>query len=414
MIGDRMDGMDATGARSALPVRPRVLEGARRFYNETIADEWGARRAYRGRIAALIFVVFLFKPVYSTITSDRPVAQIFFILAGLAAFGACFLAVIWRNTPLVHSNQAPWLTLFGIAVGTALLPYMGDGWLAFLSLYAVSMLIFNFGRRYWRYFVIGAPLVDVIVSYGVQHNSMSTALGVAAQTFLIALIQAAFFSQIRAKVELRQARADLARMAVIEERLRISRDLHDILGQRLSALSLKAEVAARLTGRDPDRAAREMGEVADIARAALADVRDTVSGYRSVSLESEVETARALLTAADVAFASTLAPLPPEIDECAGWLVREAVTNVIRHAAARNCAVKVIGTPSLATVEVSDDGGIELARRGREQDPLMDVVYGNGLTGLSERVNALGGTLTTRRGAGWFTVRAAFHLPVPA
>ena len=89
------------------------------------------------------------------------------------------------------------------------------------------------------------------------------------QTLLIGAVQAAFYQQIRAKVELRRARADLARLAVTEERLRIARDLHDILGQRLSAVSLKAELAARLVERDPDRAAAEMGEVAAVARAAL-------------------------------------------------------------------------------------------------------------------------------------------------
>src|SRR5262249_14317387 len=154
--------------------------------------------------------------------------------------------VIWRNTPLHHSNRAPYATIIGIAVGASLVPALGSGWLTGLSVYAVSLLGFNFGRRVWPYILITVPLADIIVVYVIQRGSFGSALELAGQTFLIGLIQVAFFAQIQAKVELRQARADLARLAVSEERLRISRDLHDILGQRLSALSLKAEVAARL------------------------------------------------------------------------------------------------------------------------------------------------------------------------
>lgn len=405
-----MNGMDVTQPSQALPARPGLLSEVRRLYTETFLDDWSVRRAYRGRVVALVFLLFLISPVKFIVHRHFPVWHTTLVLATLATFGACFVTVVWKNTPLLHTNKAPYATAIGIAAGAALIPVMGSGWLTGLSIYAVSMLIFNCDRRLWKYVLVGVPVVDIVVMYGIQRTSLGSALETAGQTFLIGLIQAAFFGQIKAKVELRQARADLARLAVIEERLRISRDLHDILGQRLSAVSLKAEVASRLAHRDPDGAAREMGEVADVARAALSDVRETVSGYRSVCLASEIETARALLTAADVQFTASVQPLPAEIDECAGWMLREAVTNVIRHATAANCVVRVISAPSSAMIEVSDDGGVELMRRGRDQDRLADVVYGNGLTGLSERINAKGGTLVTRRERGWFTVRAAFDL----
>lgn len=405
-----MNGMDVTQPSQALPARPGLVSEVRRLYTETFLDEWGARRAYRGRVVALVFLLFLISPVKFIVHQHLPPWPTALALAALATFGGCFVTVVWKNTPLLHSNKAPYATAIGIAVGSALIPVMGTRWLAGLSIYAVSMLIFNCDRRQWKYVLVGVPIVDIVVMYGIQRTSLGSALGTAGQTFLIGLIQAAFFGQIRAKVELRRARADLARLAVIEERLRISRDLHDILGQRLSAVSLKAEVASRLAHRNPDAASREMGEVADVARAALSDVRETVSGYRSVALASEIETARALLTAAKVQFTASIQPLPAAIDECAGWMVRETVTNVIRHARAANCVVRVISAPGSAMIEVSDDGGVELMHRTRDQDRLSEVIYGNGLTGLSERVNAKGGTLVTRRERGWFTVRATFEL----
>jgi two-component system, NarL family, sensor histidine kinase DesK len=273
-------------------------------------------------------------------------------------------------------------------------PLLGTAWLASFSTYVVAMLLFNCPGRFWAPIVFGMPAATLLLGWAaVAGHRVPWVTGV--QTLLIGAFIAAFYRQIRAKIELNRARAELARLAVSEERLRIARDLHDLLGQRLSAVSLKAELAARLVARDPDAAVAEMTSVAEVARAALEDVRRTVSGYRSVSLAGEVETARALLTAADVRLVTDLPadPLPEPIEECAAWVVREATTNVVRHAAARTCRIAARSQ----AVEVRNDG----------RTP-VDVVAGSGLSGLAERVAAAGGTLWTGAEGEWFVVRASF------
>jgi two-component system sensor histidine kinase DesK len=185
---------------------------------------------------------------------------------------------------------------------------------------------------------------------------------------------------------------------VSEERLRIARDLHDVLGHRLAAIALKSDLARRLLPGDPDRAATEMAEAGAVAREALDEVRATVSGFREASLAGELGTARALLVAAGVE-PVVLAPdreLPRAAAEVAGWVVREGVTNVVRHAHASRVRIKVVaGDP--VVVEVADDG------RGLS-DP--GVCRGNGLTGLTERVSAAGGRLEVGAVDGMFRLRA--------
>jgi two-component system sensor histidine kinase DesK len=288
-----------------------------------------------------------------------------------------------------------------VAIGLGLVAGGVDG-LTSLSILTIAMLLFNFGHRVWLPIVAAVPVGAVIVDVVIVGDPFRDAVELAVPILLVGVVQAAFYQQIRAKVELTRARTDLARLAVSEERLRIARDLHDILGQRLSAVSLKAELAARLVERDPTRAATEMGEVAAVARGALSDVRDTVSGYRALTLATEIETARALLIAAGVSVDVACGgdPLPGPLDECAGALVREAVTNVIRHAGAGRCAIRIRRESGAVVVEVRDTG------TGTAGPITAGLTYGNGLTGLVERVERVGGVLWIGRERDQFVVRA--------
>ncbi|OYN92761.1 hypothetical protein CGZ91_00820 [Parenemella sanctibonifatiensis] len=185
--------------------------------------------------------------------------------------------------------------------------------------------------------------------------------------------------------ELRSVRAENALLAVAAERERIGRDLHDLLGHSLTAVAVKAGLARRLAQQDPAAAEREMAEVESLARDALIDVRATVTGMREVRLPHELTTARAVLEAADVAV--TISPTVPDLteerSELLGWAVREAVTNVVRHADARHCSIEVTDTG----VRIRDDGqGIRAAA-------------GNGLRGLQERLEAAGGSLSLTPGS---------------
>lgn len=186
--------------------------------------------------------------------------------------------------------------------------------------------------------------------------------------------------------QLVEAREELAGLAVANERLRFARDLHDLLGHSLTVIRAKSELASRLAPTEPERAAKEMTEVEDLARQALGEVRETVTGYRRPTLLSEIANARAALRAVGIA-ADLPSPdslvIPPEVDEALGWVLREAVTNVVRHSGAQRCRVETVGAAGGARLEVTDDG--------RGTAPTSGPA--SGLAGARERLGAVGGTL---------------------
>ncbi len=203
--------------------------------------------------------------------------------------------------------------------------------------------------------------------------------------------------------ELQIARRELARLAVIEERERLSRDLHDLLGQTLSMITLKSELAGCLIKEDPERCAQELAEIECESRKTLREVREAVAGYRQPTLSNELEGARQLLSAAgiDAQIESLKEVLPPAFDAALAWTVREGVTNVIRHSRARQCRIHVTKKNGTVVAEVLNDGG------QREQVE-STARPGLGLAGLRERVSALGG----RMEAGSLTLSSKEHFRV--
>ena len=214
-------------------------------------------------------------------------------------------------------------------------------------------------------------------------------------------------------LRMRQSRQQLMRkqeevehMARIAERERISRDLHDLLGHSLSLIALKAELAGKLAPRDMPACAREIADIETAARALLAEVRTAVSGYRESGLPQALASARASLLAAEVALEERIerVELAPAAEHVVALAVREAVTNIIRHARASRCTLSLVREQhdgrEHAVLRVLDDGHL------RSTDQLK---RGNGLDGMQERVTALGGRLSLRAGAG-----LALELQVPA
>lgn len=187
--------------------------------------------------------------------------------------------------------------------------------------------------------------------------------------------------------ELQFTRQELARQAVLEERLRLARDLHDLLGHTLSLIALKSELAGRLVEKDPARAGEEIRAVEHEARQALHEVRQAVAGYRQQSLTSELAGAREILAAAGIecATANTAGSLPPDLDSVLAWVVREGVTNVIRHSRAQKCWIEISSNGRSITAEVINDGYRESTRPGDRT--------GSGLSGLAERIDKRGGVL---------------------
>jgi two-component system, NarL family, sensor histidine kinase DesK len=191
--------------------------------------------------------------------------------------------------------------------------------------------------------------------------------------------------------EVHAAREERARLAVAEERLRLARDLHDLLGHTLSIIALKSELAVRLVEQEPARAMQEIREVERVARQTLREVREAVSGYRQPTLSSELEGARQLLEAAgiDYQFEQTTGELPPSVDAVLAWTVREGVTNVIRHSRARWCCIHITRENGTLRAEVTNDGYWEQGQESLQQET------GSGLPGLAERVRVHGGRIET-------------------
>jgi two-component system, NarL family, sensor histidine kinase DesK len=188
--------------------------------------------------------------------------------------------------------------------------------------------------------------------------------------------------------ELHAARRELARLAVIDERERLSRDLHDLLGQTLSMITLKSELARHLVTEDPERCVQELSEMERVSRQTLHEVREAVAGYRQPQLASELDGARQLLEAAGITYEidAIQEVLPPAFDATLAWMVREGVTNIVRHSRARYCRIHLARKNGMIEAEVLSDGG-------RREQAESTVRPGLGLAGLRERVSALGGRM---------------------
>jgi two-component system, NarL family, sensor histidine kinase DesK len=193
-----------------------------------------------------------------------------------------------------------------------------------------------------------------------------------------------FAERNRMNRKLRKANEEIEHLAKVAERERIARDLHDVLGHTLSVITLKSELAGKLMDRDPARAGKEILEVSEISRQALSEVRDAIRGYRAKGLAAELAQAKSTLEVAGLSVqcdASAQMQIPAMQESVLSLAVREAVTNVVRHAQARSCRLRLEQQNGSCRLEIQDDG------RGSSNGE------GNGLRGMRERVEMLGGTL---------------------
>ncbi|MFC6883944.1 MULTISPECIES: sensor histidine kinase [Actinomadura] len=251
----------------------------------------------------------------------------------------------------------------------------------------------------------GVSLLSALVGWSTGSDTGSI-LGIWYGTVTAGLVSAIIMRLFLVIGMLRQAREELAHAAVAQERLRFSRDLHDLLGHTLSLMVVKAQAVRRLAERDPKTAAEQAADIETVGREALTEVRQAVSGYRGRGLSSEIDAARTAL--ADSGIDATVRragpSLSPEPDALLGWAVREGVTNVIRHSGARHCEILVRHDGDRAVLEIRDDGPGEqhatpssaeqnshapdVAGRGLSLGP-----GGHGLRGLAERMEAADGTV---------------------
>lgn len=363
---------------------------------------------YLGPLCGLIFMV---APVMYLVEAPRPPWFRGLSLAGLALFSLLWGYLISRG-PRWDKPRVLWAGIVLLTVLALAYTFSLGSDLIGLFMYVSILASFVLPPRQ------SAIAIAVVVGITVL-ASLAVGTGLAAIGQIAVLQVSLSFWMLTtqrlvvANARLEEAREDVARLAVSEERLRFARDLHDLLGHSLSAIALKTELARRLVIADPVRAEREIGDVEAMVREALREVREAVAGYRQPRLSDELSSAREVLSAAGIAYLleGRADSLPPAVESVLAWIVREGVTNVIRHSRAKHCTIRFTTTENSLVVEVLDDG------RGSvppSEDGLRGRT-GSGLRGLAERVDLLGGSLAAgplpSRG---FSLRATIPLPEPS
>lgn len=323
-------------------------------------------------------------------------------MAGLLAFNALYIAVVLRAFDgSRRATTTTWVLLGTLAAVTfALAIGYGREWLLLCPLLGLALGAVARGARELRRLTL--PLVGAVGAVTFWRDGWDS-VGIVYGTFISTMVTAAILALNETVAELRATREELARAAVERERLRFSRDLHDLLGHTLSVIVVKSEAARRLVPHDPGAALVQITDIEQVGREALTEIREAVTGYREAGLGTELDRARSVLASADVepVVRRSGPPLDPAAEALFGWVVREAVTNVVRHAAATRCEIVVRTTPERTRLTVTDDG------RGTAGDP-----FGSGLRGLAERLAAADGTLTAA-GAPGGGFRLVAEVPAP-
>jgi two-component system sensor histidine kinase DesK len=360
------------------------------------------RSAFRWYPGALIGLLYQISVLGGLWTSSGAVATKIVATALLTLVYVGFLAlppVLWwegERTRLIG-------VLGYFALTLTLIPFIGivTLWTWVYVACAAGMAI----ARTWvsAAVICGLGLVQLIVL--LLTGTFDDYWFIALITVSIGIMMSAFARQIDALRRLRNAQGEIARLAVVEERARFSRDMHDVLGHSLTVVTVKSELARRLIPVDPGRAEEELADIERLTRSALADLRAAVAGYREMSLSTELAAAQAGLAAADIQ-----AHLPrngeevdPDLRELFGWVLREGVTNVIRHSGSRNCWVTV--EPEMLRIE---DDGRGPAPVGSER---RDLVRGSGIAGLAARAGESGAALTVEAGPRGGTLLTVRRLP---
>jgi len=342
----------------------------------------GAASWYVGGGVALLWLISIGQDVTD---ASQTAGQAALGIALVVAFAIGFLVAAPLSWALPQSGRL--LVCAGLfALSFALFPWIG--WdVAGLWTYVGVILGMSVLRWEATWPLIVALGALALVTAGLSRGWTEDILWLPAIIVSVSMMMTAFARTTAAMNELRATQSQVEELAVERERGRVARDLHDILGHSLTVITVKSELAGRLVDADPTRARAEIADVEALARGALADVRATVAGFRGVTVASELAAARVALSAAAIT-----AELPPSTDavdparrELAGWVVREGVTNVVRHSGASRCRI----TLGAHDVDIADDGvGPTLGAAG---------TGGTGLAGLRERVEAAGGSMAVER-----------------
>jgi two-component system sensor histidine kinase DesK len=435
-VGERLASVAALAggalpamARSHVLARERIAQ-AGVVARQALADVRGMTAGYRGRpeepagpgtgtvlaprLARTVLVVVLFgfaaESVNLALAADvRPVVTAMAVVDDLA-----IVALQLRHSPALREGGLPrawpWTLALQAVLTYVMLPFLGFRALPLAGFLAGSLLLLLPGRWAW------AAFTAVVVSSGAA-DALDPVPGtflqqISGTAYAVALLAAAGLmvfglSRLAAlAVQLEALRGELARAAVEQERVQVARDTHDLLGLGLSAAALKTDLIGRLIGRDDAAARAEIGELRRICAAASSDIRLVTGEDRRLSLAGEVAAAREILLSASIDLCADMAggPVPAAADAVMAPVLREAITNILRHSNATSCTIETAVGDGVLRLRVSNDG--------TAGPPAGDGGSGHGLANLAARVEAADGCLTSRQAGGRFDIIAEIPLPV--
>lgn len=290
-----------------------------------------------------------------------------------------FLALYFRGYSLQGRAIIPVIVLITL-LGVIFFPFNAGAGAFFIYAGAFASRLGRGRSPIWT--IIAIEVVQCVEILAI-HTPLYNAVWPPLFTALVGAVNIHYESVHRSNYRLRMANDEIERLAKVAERERIARDLHDLLGHTLSLIILKSELASKVADPDPQRARDEIRDVERIARDALAQVREAIGGYRRGGLLEELDSAKQMLLAASIDCSASVETIPllPSHEAIVSLALREAITNVVRHSGAKRCTIDIRRSGNELRVRISDDG------RG------SSTPEGLGLTGMRERLAAIGGAL---------------------
>lgn len=338
-----------------------------------------------------IWLVFCILPFYFILAEGSTPLRIGIGIALIIMFFICYVLSLITKTWMTYI----WISL-QIVISATLIVFYGYVYFSIFLAFFIGNVKHKGG--FYTLYIIHLITAFVTINIGffsakqLFYNQFPFILISLIVTILLPINTYSYRKQGTLEVELEDANKRIAELVKLEERQRIARDLHDTVGQKLSLISLKADLAAKLLQKDLDKAEDELKEIRATSRIALKEVRELVTKMRGIRLCDEVVEVSKILNAAQIQYTvsgtTELAGLPLLSENVLSMCLKEAVTNIVKHSQAKHCQIWVEALPDEVVLSISDDG-VGIDKNNSKQ-------LGNGLKGMQERVEFVNGSLMIR------------------